>query len=304
MIKKISRREAMKKSGRFIIAATAGSCLSPFLSGCSDQNFSQSAVSDMMRHAKRADIRQIKLTVIYDNMNLNRELSSDWGFSCLIQGTDRTVLFDTGQSADILRSNMAKLKIDPHQIEELVISHDHEDHIGGALALLDDCPGLNVTLVKSFRSGFKRAIEKKGSAVTGISQPAMITKNCISTGEMKNLVKNEHSLIILTDLGSILVVGCSHPGIVDIVERAKRITGQNSLLVMGGFHLFNLFPSKIRKIAMQLKQLGVQFIAPSHCSGAEAYDIFSKIYGSNFIHSGLGRKITAKDLKGGFNGQV
>lgn len=53
---------------------------------------------------------------------------------------------------------------------------------------------------------------------------------------MKNFVRNEHSLVIFTDNGLIILTGCAHPGVVEIVERAKKITKQEVLLVAGGFH--------------------------------------------------------------------
>lgn len=289
---KISRREMLQTGARILVGAAAGSGLGSLLPACSDQ----AAAPDFMAAARPADIRNIRLTVIYDNIDLRNGLASDWGFSCLVRGTDKTVLFDTGQTGRLLMENMGKLEIDPGHIHTLVISHDHEDHAGGAMTLLDTRTGVNVAVVKSFPSGFKTAVLEKGSHVTEISRPQLLTQDCVSTGEMKSLVRNEHSLIVLTDRGSIVITGCSHPGIVAIVERARQVTGQEVRLVMGGFHLLNQFTPKIRKITGRLKELGVQFVAPSHCSGSEAFEVMSKAFGDRFIHSGLGRVITARDL--------
>jgi len=298
-MKKISRREAIKKGGQLVIGAAAGTSLNIVFSGCSNQEPSRSVIADVMKNAEKADIENIKLTVIYDNMYYKKGLPRDWGFSCLVQGIDKTILFDTGGNDRIFMSNMSKLKINPHQIDELVISHDHWDHTGGAIPFLKTRSNIKVALVKSFRSDFKRTVKKYGSCITEIDQPKMITKNCITTGEMKNFVKNEHSLVILTNKGSIIITGCAHPGVVEIVERVKKITSDEVLLVMGGFHLLNNVNQKIQKIVQQLKELGVSYIAPSHCSGGEKqYEIFSELYGSKLINSGIGRIITANDLVG------
>ena len=74
----------------------------------------------------------MKVTIIYDNETDNKDLVSDWGFSCLIEFEDkRTILFDTGAKGEILEENMEKLGIDINDIDEIFISHNHWDHVGG-----------------------------------------------------------------------------------------------------------------------------------------------------------------------------
>jgi 7,8-dihydropterin-6-yl-methyl-4-(beta-D-ribofuranosyl)aminobenzene 5'-phosphate synthase len=74
----------------------------------------------------------MKVTIIYDNTAYKEELQADWGFSCLveIENTPK-ILFDTGTNGSILLANMKKLNIDPVSIDEVFISHNHYDHIGG-----------------------------------------------------------------------------------------------------------------------------------------------------------------------------
>lgn len=295
-MKVITRRQAIKEGSRLFMGATVGAILPIFLSGCSNQEPSQNVITNLTQKTENADLGNIKLTVIYDNVNYNKELRTDWGFACLVEGLDKIILFDAGRFDDTFMSNMSKLKIDPHQIDELFISHDHPDHIGGVMKFLEIRPKINVALVKSFRSGFKKALRKLGADITEISQPSIVTKNCLSAGEMKSFVKNEHALVIRTDKGSIILTGCAHPGIVEIVERTKKITNDEVLLVMGGFHLLMDSGASIRKKAMQLKELGVQYVAPTHCSGEEAQQIFAEIYGDRFLDSGVGRIITANDF--------
>jgi metal-dependent hydrolase (beta-lactamase superfamily II) len=73
----------------------------------------------------------VKVTIIYDNTAWDKNLKSDWGFSCLVEVFGKNILFDTGAKADILDYNMKQLKIDPLQIDEVFISHSHWDHTGG-----------------------------------------------------------------------------------------------------------------------------------------------------------------------------
>jgi len=69
----------------------------------------------------------MKLTIIYDNEVYKKDigLKSDWGFSCLIETKDETILFDTGARGELLLSNMEKLRINPESISKIVISHEH-----------------------------------------------------------------------------------------------------------------------------------------------------------------------------------
>lgn len=292
----ITRREAIKKGGRFLLGTATFSFFPAFASGCSKQELDPDIVAKLMQNTKNADIGNIKLTVVYDNVPHRKGLRTDWGFSCLVEGLDKTILFDAGRFDDLFMSNLSELKIDPHRIDELFISHDHPDHIGGTLKLLGIRNEINVSLVKAFPSGFKKAVKKTGANLAEVYQPRIISRNCLSTGELKNFIKNEHSLVILTNKGSIILTGCSHPGVIEIVECAKMITKKEVLLVVGGFHLLRDSGSSIRRKALRLKELGVRHVAPSHCSGGEAIKIFADVYGDRFIESGLGRKIIVNDF--------
>lgn len=99
-----------------------------------------------------------------------------------------------------------------------------------------------------------------------------------------------------TDGGLIVICGCAHPGIVEMVSRAKSVSAKEILLVMGGFHLQDYTPPAIQKIIAAFKTLGVGFVAPSHCTGIPARRLFQEQYGANFIESGVGKVIWGKDL--------
>jgi len=295
-MKPITRREAIKKGGQFLLGTATCSFFPAFASGCSNQELDPDIVTKLMQNTENADIGNIKLTVVYDNVPYRKGLRKDWGFSCLVEGLDKTILFDTGRYDNFFMSNLSELKIDPHRIDELFISHDHPDHIGGILKFLGIRNEINVSLVKSFPSGFKKAVKKTGANLTEVYQPRIISRNCLSTGELKDFVKNEHSLIVLTNKGSIIITGCAHLGVIEIVECAKMITNKEVLLVVGGFHLIMDSGSSIRRIALRFKELGVRHVAPSHCSGDEALKIFAEVYGDRFIKSGVGRKINVNDF--------
>ena len=175
----------------------------------------------------------MKITVVYDN-EAKPNLKSDWGFSCLIENKKR-ILFDTGADSAILLYNMKQLDIDPKTINIIILSHNHFDHVGG----LDGFLKINKKVKIYYPENF--------------SKPTQIYENIFSTGALGTFIK-EQSLILKTNKGIIIIVGCSHPGLENIIDKAKqfgKIYG-----IIGGFHGFNKFNA--------LK--GIELIAPCHCT--------------------------------------
>ncbi|GAI55878.1 unnamed protein product, partial [marine sediment metagenome] len=85
---------------------------------------------------------------------------------------------------------------------------------------------------------------------------------------------------------------CAHPGVVDIAKRAKQIVpDKNIYLVMGGFHLSGVSDLGLRNIIKGFKEIGVQRVAPSHCSGDRCRELFKEEYKEDYIESGVGKII-------------
>ena len=92
----------------------------------------------------------------------------------------------------------------------------------------------------------------------------------------------------MTSKGLVVVVGCSHTRVEDIVIEAKKQTKSNVDLVMGGFHLLPYSADYISALAAKMKnQLGVKRVAPAHCTGVLAFKIFRDVYGENYLYAGL-----------------
>ncbi len=241
-------------------------------------------------------VKNLSIIVTYDNNPYMEGLETAWGFSCLVKGTEKTILFDTGGNGSVLLSNMKKLGIDPQGIDLVVLSHIHGDHVGGLDSFLQKNPRVVVYLPKSFPKRFKDRIKKYGAKVIEAGKALKICKNVYSTGELGTLIK-EQSLIIQTDKGLIVITGCAHPGIVKIVKKAKEVVEDNLLLAMGGFHLTGESKNTIEKIISSFKELGISYVGACHCSGDKARLLFNEEYGKNFINVGVGKIITMQDLK-------
>jgi len=96
---------------------------------------------------------------------------------------------------------------------------------------------------------------------------------------------------INTRKGLVVITGCAHPGIVDIVRRAKEIIKTNVYLVMGGFHLKGMSERQIDGIVEGFKREGVEKVGACHCSGDLARKIFEKAYHKDSIRVGVGKII-------------
>ena len=295
-MKPITRRQVLIRGGRLLMAAAMSSFFPMVGTGCASRDMDADTIEQLRKRMTIANLDKIKLTVIYDNVPFRKGLRTDWGFGCLLEGAGETILFDAGRYDDIFMSNLSTLQIDPRQIDQLILSHDHADHIGATMRLLDRQPAMTVSLVQSFPSGFTKAVRSAGADVRETDQPCLLSGSCLSTGEMRSFVKNEQGLVIATDSGTIVLTGCAHPDVVDIVDRARQLTGQDVLLVAGGFHLLMDDEASIRSKAQQLQEMGVRYAAPSHCTGSNAMQIFAQVFGDGYLHSGVGRIITAADL--------
>ena len=246
------------------------------------------------------DIKKLRITVIYDNFGGNGTLRPDWGFSCFIEGLEQTILFDTGLDAAIFANNMEALKISPEQVDLLVLSHEHGDHIGGLPAFFQARTNLSVWVPSSFSEAVKGYIRKAGALLEEVSDaPRRLCREAVTLGMMSGgaIWPDEQVLYIATTEGGVVITGCAHPGIVEIVERARALMGPKILLVMGGFHLSPYGEAQIRRIVDDFKRLGVRYAAPCHCSGALARRCFKEAYGQRYIDIVVGTVVTAADFE-------
>ena len=233
----------------------------------------------------------VKLTVIYDNNSLSDGLRTDWGFACLIEAGKTKILFDTGDNGKILLDNMEKLEINPQNIDILFLSHQDHDHTGGMTDFLKVNPGVKVYYPHSFPSALTDLIERSGAVSVPVSELVEILPDIYSLGEIAGKIP-EQSLAVRSSEGLILVTGCAHPGIVNILEKMKsNFPDELICLIAGGFHLHRFDEEEIKNVVQKIVDMDVLSVAPTHCSGDPARNIFREIFGSDYIETGTGKII-------------
>ena len=303
----------MKNRIRLVLCSTA---LGVLLIGCD---------ALLLSPAAGAEPSQVQITILYDAFGKPSAMQNDWGFAALVEYGGKRILFDTGDNPDILASNAKAKRVDLSKLDFAVLSHRHGDHMGGMEYLLTVNSKVKIYAPKEnfgvygfslpgsfyrkdeslppeqryyagappsvmkFGSAWPRAnfelVEKTTEIAPGIHLIAM------ASDKPGTLELRELSLAIDTPEGIVLVVGCSHPGIDNIVEAVASIN-RRIHLVAGGLHLVVAKDEEIGKIVSSLHdKWGVEYVAPGHCTGEPAFAALKRAFGEHYLYAGLGTTI-------------
>jgi len=240
---------------------------------------------------------EFRITVVYDNhAPKNETLKSSWGFACVVEGFEKTILFDTGTSGPILLNNLAALGFDPAQIDCVIISHGDWDHIGGLWSFLGVNPSVEVYLPDSLSRHLKDEVRAHGAQLVSVGPDRVeVCPGVILSGEMEG-PRNEQAILLKTDNKGIVITGCAHPGIVAITRRLAESAPGLPMLVMGGFHLKDSPAEEVERIAEELENLGTRWVAPTHCTGEQAESIFANRLGTRCFSLCPGSVIAEEEL--------
>jgi 7,8-dihydropterin-6-yl-methyl-4-(beta-D-ribofuranosyl)aminobenzene 5'-phosphate synthase len=241
----------------------------------------------------RENKSSLRAVIVYDNNRYDDRLKTDWGFSCYLEGLEKTILFDTGGHGRILISNLEKMRVTPEKIEVVVLSHFDGDHTGGLDELLSRNPRIEVWLPDHFPENFKEGIRKKGAQVVEVTTACQICRGAFTSGVIEGRI-SEQALVLDTDCGLVVLTGCAHPGIVKILAAVKESFQKGFYLVFGGFHMSRSTEAEIESTISQFRILGVKKTGPTHCSGDLARKLFSEKFGEDFIKIGVGKEIVIK----------
>jgi len=266
-----------------------------------------------------------RVTILYDAFGVSAKLQKDWGYSALIEYGGKRILFDTGNNPEIFAQNVRAAGVDLKTLDFVVISHRHLDHTAGLSHLLSVNPNVKIYAPKEAFGVFGSSLPSKfyrkqdslpaemryfgghpeDTLTFGTPWPSghfvlvdstvqvapgmhiiSLVSDKVGTKELREL-----SLAIDTPRGIVLVVGCSHPGIDNIVAAAAR-GGQHVHTIVGGFHLPAATDEEIARIAAALHDTyQVDRVAPGHCTGEPAFYLFKKIWKDQYTYAGVGSVI-------------
>jgi 7,8-dihydropterin-6-yl-methyl-4-(beta-D-ribofuranosyl)aminobenzene 5'-phosphate synthase len=234
--------------------------------------------------------KPVTIRVIYDNYVKNEECKPGWGYSIVIDGLEKEILFDTGAVPGIFESDLKMLEIDAEKIDRVVISHEHGDHIGGLSAFIRMKKNIPIILPHSFSETFINQLDNSGLQPVLVDRPAKICANLYTSGEFGGPIP-EQALVLNTKQGLVVMTGCSHPGIVEMLEHIKSEFNKNIYMVFGGFHLLQKTEKEMNQIIERMKALGVVKCGATHCTGERQIKMIREAFGENFIELGAGNVI-------------
>ncbi|HDS07033.1 MAG TPA: MBL fold metallo-hydrolase [Bacteroides sp.] len=231
----------------------------------------------------------MKITIIYDNYPGSHPLETDWGFACRVEYLGDKLLFDSGGKADLYQKNAEALKVSPEDFPALFISHAHGDHTGGMGWIVERNPSIMCYLPATFAMQLKN----RGSLperYMAVAEPTHLFGPFYSTGDQFDQFP-EQGLVVRTGQGGVLVTGCGHPGVLEMVSKVKEEMGIGLHAVIGGLHLLRTSDREVQQIAEELKQMGIRYICPTHCTGDKAIGILKASFGEGYIAGGTGTEI-------------
>lgn len=266
-----------------------------------------------------------RATIIYDAFGNLKNLKRDWGFSVLIESSGKKILFDTGNNSRIFAANAQALNIDLKDLDFVVISHRHGDHTSGLGHLLKLNPKVKIyapaesfgVFGSTLPQGFYKTVDilpksmryfegeepqaiPTGSPWSEANFVFVDTKVEVTPGifliptvsAVKGTLElRELTLAIESPRGLVLVVGCSHPGVEEILTAASA-GNSHVFMLLGGLHLVKTPDAEIEQIANALHdKWKVDRIAPGHCTGEPAFAKLKQVFGPSYLYAGLGSHV-------------
>jgi 7,8-dihydropterin-6-yl-methyl-4-(beta-D-ribofuranosyl)aminobenzene 5'-phosphate synthase len=264
--------------------------------------------SDRPAHAQ---VKTLKVTIL--STMLADQGIGEWGFAALVESDGHRVLVDTGARPETVLSNARELNVDLSDVKEVILTHNHDDHVGGLLTLRREYMKKNPAALSVAHVGkgifysrpgsdgtegnpmvaVRQGYEGAGGKLVEHDQPVELFPGAWLTGPVprtypehnwsvkgkvktpeglvEDTIPEDQSLILNTANGLVMVTGCGHAGVINILTFAeKEFPNTPVYAVVGGVHLFPAPDEQIDGTADKLKGFGLSYLVGAHCTGIES----------------------------------
>ena len=271
----------------------------------------------------------LKVSVLVENtVGVSTGVVAEWGLAMLLDFGDECILLDTGEQGNIVKNAKAQ-GIDLGQVDKLVLSHGHYDHTGGLMAFLKDKGPISVYAHPEVFMGHYsqrssasspryigvpyclEQLESVGANFIWQREPVKIRTDLWLSGEIprftdfeqidnalvnkeglqfvQDQIPDDLSLFYESEKGLVILFGCAHAGLVNIVEHAKKVTGIDKVrAIVGGTHLGPASPEQKEETIDYLKKLNLEVLAPNHCTGLPMVGRLAAEFSSQFRWANVG----------------
>ncbi|WMI80854.1 MBL fold metallo-hydrolase [Anaerotignum sp. MB30-C6] len=243
----------------------------------------------------------MRVTVLMDNhTDIDVYYLGEPAVSYWIEADGKSFLFDLGYSSAFLK-NAKDMAIDVTKADGVILSHGHNDHTGGLVSFIDICHGNKPKVIchphtlisRNFNglpigSPLDKETLQQHLILFETKEPYWLTENLVFLGEVPrelsfekpypigtleakegdspDMILDDTALAYSTEQGIYIITGCSHAGICNIIEYAKKVLGKEKVLgILGGFHLFDIDKRTEETISYIAKEQ-VQSLYPCHCT--------------------------------------
>ena len=254
------------------------------------------------------EVRTLKITIL--STMLADDGIGEWGFAALVEADGHKILFDTGARPNTVLENARELKIDLSDVQDVILSHFHDDHTTGLMTLRREFSKSNPKALSRVHVAQGIFLERRGhnpnpmiqmkkdyEATGGVfiihDKPEEIfpgiwlsgpvpriypEKNYpagteVNTGAawVEDTVPDDQSLVFNTSRGLVLLSGCGHSGIINTLQYARGFLRPAPVdAAIGGFHLFAASDQQLAWTASKLKEYQTARILGAHCTGIES----------------------------------
>jgi len=270
----------------------------------------------------------MRITTLSENTADKSDTIGEWGLSILVETEDSNVLFDTGK-ANSAAHNADALGIDLHSIDKIVLSHGHYDHTGGLRDVLrkvgkeieviahEDIWQSKYACEEGMPDRYigipfqREELEYHGARFNLVSQPVKIGKYIMTTGEVPmvcdfekiapglfvkendrmkpDIFRDDLALILNTDQGLVVILGCAHRGMINTIYHARKLTGVDKIrAVIGGSHLMSATEEQLWQSIAALHEINIQTLGLCHCTDMPAISVLANEFGERFIFNKAG----------------